>query len=278
MQFSDWQLNRLRDALRAYHDYGRDAVDGRFYNWKDVSEAISLCADIEVPPERLRQFVEGNRSKDGARRKFQSMQEASLEAIVKFLTEERLLLPAELEERAPEAHAAQRLLEYLDQEFDTIRLLPLAIFEGTYQMRQKDDRRFAIREVTLQQPSGEGMMRVTMTEDYYLKDAEEQYDGWTPEQRRQYRRNRTLYGGWAIFTPEENVLVFLKEADNGKNLYQFTLAAEVANQPGAAIERLILLRHVYPVELENTNRDEEAMLSAILKDTEKNILILRRIV
>jgi hypothetical protein len=57
MRFSDWQLNRLRDALRAYHKFGRDAVDGRHYNWKDVSEAIFLSTEVEVPPERLRQFV-----------------------------------------------------------------------------------------------------------------------------------------------------------------------------------------------------------------------------
>ena len=53
MRYSEWQLNRLRDALRAYHRFGRDAVDGRHYNWKDVSEAISLSTEVEVPPERL---------------------------------------------------------------------------------------------------------------------------------------------------------------------------------------------------------------------------------
>ena len=59
MRFSDWQLNRLRDALRAFHKFGRDPVDGRHFNWKDVSEAIFLSTEVEVPPERLRQFVEG---------------------------------------------------------------------------------------------------------------------------------------------------------------------------------------------------------------------------
>ena len=68
MRFSDWQLNRLRDALRAYHKFGRDAVDGRHFNWKDVSEAISLSTEVEVPPERLRQFVEGVKTPGGGRR------------------------------------------------------------------------------------------------------------------------------------------------------------------------------------------------------------------
>ncbi len=51
-------------------------------------------------------------------------------------------------------------------------------------------------------------------------------------------------------------MVFLKEADNGKNLYQFTLAADMSYQPGATVERLVLLRHDYPIELEDTNRDD----------------------
>ena len=49
MRFSDWQLNRLRDALRAYHKFGRDPVDGRHFNWKDVSEAIFLSARGRSP-------------------------------------------------------------------------------------------------------------------------------------------------------------------------------------------------------------------------------------
>ncbi|MGH6677546.1 MAG: hypothetical protein ACREDL_01060 [Bradyrhizobium sp.] len=166
MRFSDWQLGRLRNALRAYHHHGRGS-DGAYFNWKDVSEAINLSTEVEVPAERLRQFVEGTRSKDGARRKFQSMQPESLEAIVKFVTEENLLLPAELEEHAPSSQAGQRLLEYLDQSFDRERVLPFATFDGTYQARRADETNFVVLELTLQRPIGEEMMQVTKTEERY---------------------------------------------------------------------------------------------------------------
>jgi hypothetical protein len=114
MRFSDWQLNRLRDALRAFHKFGRDAVDGRHFNWKDVSEAIFLSAEVEVPPERLRQFVEGVKTPAGGRRLL-TMQDDRLDAIAKFATDEDygLISEAELREHAPSWHAAQRLLEYL---------------------------------------------------------------------------------------------------------------------------------------------------------------------
>src|ERR1700742_2371978 len=154
MRFSDWQLNRLRDALRAYHKFGRDAVDGRHYNWKDVSEAISLATDVDVPPERLRQFVEGNRAKGGGR-EFRSMQEDRLEAIAKFATDEDsgLISEAERREHAPSWHAAQRLLEYLRQEFATERILPPATLEGTYRTWRFEPNDFVVRELTLERAS-----------------------------------------------------------------------------------------------------------------------------
>jgi hypothetical protein len=273
--YSDWQLNRLRNALRAYHQYGRGSQHERF-NWKDVSEAISLSTEAQVPPERLRQFVEGIRSKDGARRKFGTMMPESIEAIVKFLTEEQLMLPEELEEHVPPTQAALRLLEYLDQKFDRVRQLPVVTYEGTYTARHLDERFMSVFELTLDHRSREGMMPVTKTEERFLASDAGRYDGWTPEQRRQKRLKRTLYSGWAIFTPEENVLVFLKESDNGANLYQFTLAADVLYAAGAPVERLILQRHVYPMELENTNQNDAELLRSVSQETQKNILIFRR--
>ena len=103
-------------------------------NWKDVSEAIFLSTEVEVPPERLRQFIEGNRIKGGAGREFRSMQDDRLDAIAKFATDEDfgLISEAELREHAPSWHAAQRLLEYLKQDFDAERILPPSTLEGTY--------------------------------------------------------------------------------------------------------------------------------------------------
>ena len=72
------------------------------------------------------------------------------------------------------------------------------------------------------------------------------------------------------------MMVFLKEADNRKNLYQFTLAADWY-APQTVAERLFLLRHNYPIDMENTNRDEEQILQAILQETQTNIVVFRRV-
>ena len=70
-------------------------------------------------------------------------------------------------------------------------------------------------------------------------------------------------------------MVFLREADNGKNLHQFTLAADWC-APQTPAERLYLLRHDFPIEMEDRNLDQEQILRSILQETEKNIVTFRR--
>ena len=52
MAYSDWQLNRLRDALRAYHDYGGRSLKEDF-NWNSVAEGIAVELEgtiFQLPP------------------------------------------------------------------------------------------------------------------------------------------------------------------------------------------------------------------------------------
>jgi hypothetical protein len=278
MAYSDWQLNRLRDALRAYHDYGGKRLSQKF-NWKDVAEAMAEELRLQDPPvaaERLRQFVEGNRSKDGAMRKFGSLKPESLEQVVAFVMSAGLLRPAEFEERAPSFQAAQRLLEFFDPSGRRLHVYTAAIFEGRYKARVIEERVFREFDLMLHHPSEPALMEVTNTEEVFDKKLLSQADKWDPEERRDHCRKRTVYAGWAIFTPEGNVMVFLREAaNNGKNLHQFTLAADWC-APGTLTERLYLLRHDFPIEMEDTNLDQEQILRSILHETEKNIVVFRR--
>lgn len=304
MEYAEWQLTRLRNALRALHKHGRHQVEDepkgkskseRRLNWKYVAEEIwdaagpgflGLADDrdtetrrkrIKQFAERLRQFVEGNRNPDGVqRRKFQRMQPDSLAAIVKFVTGAGLLEPDELEERAPSSQAALRLLEYLDQGFDRVRTLPLLKFDGAYQARRVSDGEFTIHELTLERPSSDGMMQVTMTEEVFDAKLKDKFDRWKPQERYENRNSRILYGGWAIFTPEENIMLFLK-GPSARNLYQFTLAADLQYRPDDAVQKLVLQHHHYPIELEDRNQDEPEMVRTVLQETAKNLLVFRRI-
>jgi hypothetical protein len=278
MRFSDWQLNRLRDALRDYHKFGRDPVDGRHYNWKDVHQAISLATEVDIPPERLRQFVEGVKTPDGGRRLL-TMQEDRLEAIVKFALHEdyELISEAELREHAPTWHAAQRLLEYLKQDFDTERILPPSTLEGTYRNGRLDEDSFVVRELTLQRASDDGLIQLVQIEDSYDILDGMQFDDFTPEKREQVRDSRIVYGGWAILTPEGNLLMFLKKERTGHNCYYLTVAAENWHSLQAPAAALALLRHDYPIETNEGEPLEPKQLPGISETIGNNVILFRRI-
>ncbi|MGA7178909.1 MAG: hypothetical protein WBX11_04890 [Thiobacillaceae bacterium] len=282
-------MNRLRDALRAYHRFGRDPVDGRRYNWKDVSEAISVSTDVDVPAERLRQFVEGIRRPDGGRR-FLTMQDDRLEAIVKFATHEdnALITEAELREHAPSWHAAQRLLEYLKQAFDTVRILPPSTIEGTYRSNRweppyTNQQDFVVRDLTLQRASEDGLIHIVQTEDFYDDTAMVLFDEWSQQERDEERNSRVTYGGWAILTPEDNLLMFLKNERNGRNCYYLTVASDFLHASQSPLGRLALLRHDYPLELELEQVEERydevgrKQFSAMLEAVGDNIMLFKRI-
>jgi hypothetical protein len=277
MRFSDWQLTRLRNALRAYHHHGRGS-GGEFFNWKDVSEAISLATDVTVPPERLRQFVEGVKT-PGGYRKFPVPQETSLQAILKFATEEEngLLSEDELREHMPSGQAALRMLEYLQHEYDIEQIPPPPVLEGTYRVGRIEEERFVVRELTLQRASDDGLIQLVQMEDTYDIRNGMLFDDLSPEERDKVRGSRVLYGGWAILTPEDNLLMFLKKERNGHNCYYLTVASQNWHALEAPVSALALLRHEYPMERDDGQALEPRNLPPIIEWMGGNTALFSRI-
>ena len=71
-------------------------------------------------------------------------------------------------------------------------------------------------------------------------------------------------------------MLFLK-GPSARNLYQFTLAADLEYRPDDPVQKLVLQHHHYPIELEDRNQDEPEMVRAVLQETAKNLLVFRRI-
>lgn len=298
MGLSDWQLDRLRNALAAYHAYGRGS-GGEPFNWKDVAEGIldvagpallGLADDRDTDlrrkrvrqfSERLRQFVEGVTVKGQHKRP--RLQEDWLDATLRFALHEdyALLTEDELREHVPDHHAAVRLLEYLALATDRERILPPAVLEGTYRNGrleppegEKED--FVVREVTLSRASKEGLIRLTMTEDSYEQIAIVDFDEWTAQQRDGHRRSQTHYGGWAILTPEDNLLFFLKCSDNGANLYYLTMASEQWHANQNPVACLAMLEHDYPIEASDDAPLDRKGMPAIRERVGKRIVLFER--
>ena len=220
---ADWQHLRIRNALRAYYEC-------EYFTWIDVREAIAeytgvvIGSNVRSGQERLRAYVEGSKQ-DGS---YTVPVSKSLNAIIEFLVHEEinLLSKEEIQGYVPAVQAPLRLLEYLDQKFDKQRLMPPKTLEGEFEMRRVDEENFIVREIKLHHAGEQGLIQVTEIESFYELGAEREYDEWDAEDRKEKRNSQEEYGGWAILTPEHNMLFFMKEALQSLNRYYFTLASD----------------------------------------------------
>lgn len=248
MQLSEWQLGRLRDALRHYHSL-RSASDGQRYNWNDVTEAIDEYVGVRVPYESLRKFVNGVRQKDGTY-KFQTPEPDRLKAIYDFVThpEGRLLSIEELTERDFSVHAALRLLDFLEQDFDGERIMPPDEIAGTY-YHWRDDPPFTwVSELTLAKPLENGVVKTNQVDRQYQNGHALDLNALTTSGLPGGFKSEARHGGWGIMTPEDNFFIFLKEERVGRNRYYFTLASDFDHAADIKLTNLSLLHHDYPLE------------------------------
>lgn len=290
VKYSDWQLNRLRDALHAFKYYGR-SFDGDYFNWKDVREAIALETDVEIGAdskkgaERLRQFVEGIKDKDRpGRKKYPVLQDEWITAVAQFATGEDngLLSREELDEHAPGYQAPMRLLEYLDESADAERRIPVEKLQGNFTANQTTDDNYIWVDLTLQRPSEHGLVQVSQMEVYYDPDdihvmAEGKHfltlrsKGEGPK-----HKSFVVFHGWAILTPEDNLFFFLKNERNGTNRYYFSLGVDLVPWNDAPVTKLVLLRHDFPLTEDNPGKGPEQKGDPFVVHAAENILTFDR--
>jgi len=292
MAFSDWQLQRLRNALRAYHDYGQDK-DGRAFNWKDVTEGIDDAIGLDFLEEahdedkrarlvkqfseRLRQFVEGVRRPDGTWH-YPKPQDSTIDAIYKFAIHEdyALLSDEELREQAPTLHAALRLREFLHTG-NKARALPLAMLEGRYRSKRFEEEDYVVRDLSVLHASGDGIIRLAMNEDSYDKLTGAQFDDLPPKERRKGFQNQTVHNGWAVVTPEDNLMLFLKSADDNANSYYLSLASDLSHSSRSPVLGLALLHYDFLAEVDDGTPLEAKRIPAIATAVGERIWLFERV-
>lgn len=277
MRYSDWQLNRLRDALRAYRAYGR-THEGEYFTWQDVAEAIDEDTGVQVPTERIRQFVEGVPTDSGGRQ-YPVPNDKRLKAIAQFATDEDndLLSKDELKEYSPQYHAALRLLEYLDEGFDTERIVPPSTVQGRYQRRQQREDGIVLTELTLQRPLDKGMIQAVETEEFYINQTPQTFDELSWYDRREICSARKLYGGWGILTPEDSLYFFMKEQRNNRNHYYFSLASDFNISGDPALTRLVFLFQNFGLESDEQPANEAEVITDVIDTIKNNIAMFIRI-
>lgn len=255
---SDWQLARVRNALRGYHRYGRDS-DGAYFTWKDVREAIAEYTDTEIGAnaklgaERLRQFVEGITDERIGTRRFPVPQPDALGAIIAFLTHEEiaLLTPEELREHAPGPQAVLRLAEFLAEGCDMYtRVVGHEICGNLRALHGEEPGVLTITALTLQQPLEDAATVLQVIEERSRYDCDDAEEAW-----RRYMKmdrgaplSRSAFAGWCVLTPQDTMMMFLKDGDTGRNHSYFAVSdIGVWNKSGR--KHLYLMKHEYGFEI-----------------------------
>ena len=184
-----------------------------------------------------------------------------------------LLREGELHEFTPARHAPMRLLEYLDRTMDTEPVLDPSYVRGTYHARKVSDGIQLDKALTLQRPLDDGCIQVVETVEKINLD-----DNSSLARRRESIDKRVNYFGWAIVTPEDNIMIYLKKEFNGRNLYYLTLYVDIHGWDDRELHTMFLLEHEFPAELADL-RDinvHEITKSELVEEVKNNMWEYRK--
>ena len=251
MPYTATQRKLIKGRVRAYY-YATKAEAPYRFGWKDLAALIFDLTKVEFKGDSLRAIVEGQVSR-GIRR---SGGEENIDALVKFLTDPEIgaLSLEELDEPKIPYLFAMQLVEFLNFDEKDEGALPPATMEGTYRAvcRSED----GISEISLE---------ITLSSDGKFLHLEEVSDTYrninvdpaalSHSEKKRYLWRHNQFKGWGIFTPEENIIGFMKlRSRYGGNQY-YSLTANIPNLSSKArVQRLVLHAHDDPYSADVYNK------------------------
>lgn len=256
---SDWSEQQTKLVKTALRDYQSRTAEGRRkLSWAGVQADIKDITGVDMGgKDTLRQFVDGGRSAPVAARRA---------AIVAFLTHPDVdaLSLGEFLEPADPFHAPKRLLEYLGPGPDDSLESPLRCLCGTYESQRERNERLHTIRLTLRAHADDRILSV--------KEIHEKVKIPARADALQTRKEST---GWCAFTPEDNILFFLKEEQYGTNHY-YHLVSDVDIWTEKPRPGFVLLRYDYP---HNTGSFDDAavMLSLAMGELKNDALFFRKV-
>lgn len=242
MAFSEGQITRLRTRLLYYQQHQGRKELGRDMPWKTVSGRIVLKTGVDVPEERLRQFVEGVPVEKGSKDKhYPVLQEDRLEAVRGFLTHKDVayLGAHELVEDAPIHHAAYSLSEFINGGDSKT----YGGINGEFEQVVHDRGEIKEKRVYFSAAAGSHISTVTEVESCYDHAGSKPFSSWTETDRKRRLRARFRRRGWALGATKNAVIAFLLSADDGKYSHSYFQVSDSSN-----FSEMALLHFPVPIE------------------------------
>lgn len=266
--FTERQLELLRARVHAY--YLEHHRGPRKLSWGGLCDEIFEKTKVLIKEDDLQQWA--TKFIEKRRKTSRHPPDEGFVAIANFLMDPDIGMLSESELNEPEIphRFAALLLDFLKHPGYTQKFPPLAL-SGTYEALCKDEDG-TIRPTAwlqLEVREGDHVIRIwELSQTWsFLQDA--RTDDVETLCKKLLKARSEAYG-CGIITPEDSLIIFLKDKYSGHNHYYFTLASYPSLWSDTSLLQFALLRHKYPVpddfsdkypdELFNDMEDETVFL------------------
>jgi hypothetical protein len=236
----DRRVELIRARLEAY--YEAESRGPLRATWRRISEEIFDATGVKMDSDSLRQFVKRTMRRGQPR----VPDPKNLEAILSFLCDPEIdmLSRDEVENPSVPSLLARLFLDFLRSNEENEPTPPLTALLGYYRAVEGRIGSLPKRtiDISLRIEGGENVIRLS---EFATKYAYRDSTPGVPPRRE--IKHRLESEGWAIFTPEENLMIFMKQKRYGRNHYYLSLGMDRNVWSGDLVNKLILLRHEYPV-------------------------------
>ena len=262
--YNENQLSLLRKALQDYRNLGL-GDGGRSFSWASIAEAICEKTGATLSHKNLAKFVEGvphpdpEKKQQGLRRYTKQLENNGLDHILAFLTdtdeEWSCLTCEEFDAGQITPRWPASLTSYLRKGLTQEPLIDLDCFIGDY--ARVDDHQQSWR-LLLKQSTDPAILEFSMV---------------SPPEEDNTQELPLSYQGWAVISPEDQVLLIGKENNSGENLIYQCVGFDNTLRQGKPLNFLALQEQTIPEDrIEIINEETQRLfLNALQEETQSNI-------
>lgn len=262
MDYEPWQKDRIRQGLRAFQLLGGRA--GSNYSFPELEIEIESVTGQKVPHGRLQKFVMGEnptsaKQKEMGIKHYPSPSTARLDAIVEFLTNPEstgyMFTKEDLALYAEKSQGPLRLMEYLNSNSDNLNddavthsISPKFLSGVFSSIHEIEEQKFTI-SIRFRESVFESLIEFALIE--YNDETIRLPETFEDEIEQLKLAGITLekYRGFAVVTPEENLMLFGKHERLQTNLILLSIGIDNAVfQDSAQLNGIVLLKHDFPVD------------------------------
>jgi len=243
MEYTDRQKELIRARLENYYDVEHRGP--RKVTWDRICGDIFALTDIRMDDEVLRQFVRRVKRRGVPR----IPDTENLRAIVSLLKHVDMLSDKELQEPDVPFALIQLFLQYLRHDEHSEILAPPGALDGVFNSAHAlgDGSTRIDVELTLRTDPRNHFIRVAEKLESYTYPPEERH-AEASSNIAPILQSRRLSEGWGILTPEDNIIIFMKQRPYAHNHFYTTIAVNPGLWSQTPVKQLALLRHEYPIE------------------------------